>query len=309
MGVPICSNVRPKDKAGPPARTLPRLIVSQSRAIAAPKTMKQWPPRTHACRETIFLVYRYDEIQQPTTRVSAAFEAKWSLIAVIVASAVRGVAQNQNGSVPRCYYPNGQTATNDCACYLNTTQSFCCTEGVKCLKNKICDFINPTEYRFNRGTCTDKTWTSPACPSFGQDYGSGVVKCPGTTKVCCDNGNNDSNATCCFDPSLLFDMPSGWEAFPEIDSSAETAVVNLQTSQTASATTSAAEDATSSSSQGGSDASVGTATIVGAAVGGVAGVAVLNLLALLYLKRRKRPGRGMGSGFAGSRLGLWMRKK
>ncbi|KAK8173155.1 hypothetical protein BKA80DRAFT_30643 [Phyllosticta citrichinensis] len=79
MGVPICSNVRPKDKAGPPARTLPRLIVSQSRAIAAPKTMKQWPPRTHACRETIFLVYRYDEIQQPTTRVSAAFEAKWSV--------------------------------------------------------------------------------------------------------------------------------------------------------------------------------------------------------------------------------------
>ncbi|KAK8159878.1 hypothetical protein BC567DRAFT_24278 [Phyllosticta citribraziliensis] len=102
-------------------------------------------------------------------RTGRAVRTRLKFIGIIVASAVGGgVAQNQNGSVPRCYYPNGQTATDDYACYLNTTQSFCCTEGVKCLENKICDFINPTEYRFNRGTCTDKTWTSPACPSFCQ---------------------------------------------------------------------------------------------------------------------------------------------
>lgn len=87
-------------------------------------------------------------------------------LAIIAANAAVGVAQNQNGSVPRCYYPNGDIATNDYACYLNTTESFCCTQNVKCLDNKICDSIDPVHYRYNRGTCTDKTWTSDACPNF-----------------------------------------------------------------------------------------------------------------------------------------------
>ncbi|KAK8207554.1 hypothetical protein IWZ01DRAFT_370465 [Phyllosticta capitalensis] len=230
-------------------------------------------------------------------------------LTIVAANAAVGVAQNQNGSVPRCYYPNGDIATNDYACYLNTTESFCCTQNVKCLDNKICDSIDPVHYRYNRGTCTDKTWTSDACPNFcvGQsaDYGSGVVKCPGTSQVCCDNGNNDSNATCCFDDSL-FNLPGDWDAFRTINGTASTAVLDIQAS-TSISTTSTTASATSSPQN--DSEGVGAGTIAGAAIGGVAGISVLILAALLYLRRRKRLGRGGDSETTRSRLMLPWRKK
>ncbi|GME59212.1 uncharacterized protein LTHEOB_4405 [Neofusicoccum parvum] len=88
-------------------------------------------------------------------------------------------ASAQDGHVPRCYYPDGTLASNDYACRLNTTESFCCTTNVTCLDNKICQVLAPTQYEYNRGTCTDKTWTSDECPKFCQaqspSYGSGVI--------------------------------------------------------------------------------------------------------------------------------------
>ncbi|KAF2146240.1 uncharacterized protein K452DRAFT_283516, partial [Aplosporella prunicola CBS 121167] len=73
--------------------------------------------------------------------------------------------------IPRCYYPAGNIAVSEYACQLNTTHSFCCVTGAKCLDNKLCDasaLVNSSEPMYYRGTCTDKTWQSDECPKFCQ---------------------------------------------------------------------------------------------------------------------------------------------
>ena len=64
-----------------------------------------------------------------------------------------------------CYYPDGTTATNDFPCTKNSTvdADYCCGEGFMCLTNKLC---LENDGAFFRGSCTDRSWSSTACPSF-----------------------------------------------------------------------------------------------------------------------------------------------
>ena len=64
-----------------------------------------------------------------------------------------------------CYYSDGLDAPGDVPCHKDSTvdPDFCCGQGAICLTNKIC--LNNIE-TLVRGTCTDRSWNSTACPSF-----------------------------------------------------------------------------------------------------------------------------------------------
>ncbi|KAF2136439.1 uncharacterized protein K452DRAFT_362544 [Aplosporella prunicola CBS 121167] len=197
--------------------------------------------------------------------------------------------------VPRCYYPNGKIATNDYACYLNSSQSFCCTQGVKCLDNKICESVNVTKYKYNRGTCTDKTWQSDECPKFCQaqspNYGSGIVQCDSNSNVCCDNGKDDDSATCCQDDSGIFAISRDWNAFKTIDSVASTATRNTAIPSAATATTSATNTNASNSGKSTEGSGLSSGSIAGIAVGVAAGVVLAAILLFWLLRRRNAKSR------------------
>lgn len=64
-----------------------------------------------------------------------------------------------------CYYPDGTYIAQDRPCIDNGTQeSFCCGPGSMCLSDKTCYYPSTTQYA--RGSCTDESFESPACPRF-----------------------------------------------------------------------------------------------------------------------------------------------
>lgn len=69
----------------------------------------------------------------------------------------------------KCYRPNGSINPRDRPCNPNSNPSFCCGPGYACLDNHLCkstNFADQPDLGFIRGTCTDSTWTSDACPKF-----------------------------------------------------------------------------------------------------------------------------------------------
>jgi hypothetical protein len=64
----------------------------------------------------------------------------------------------------KCYYPELE-ATGDHPCDPDAEESVCCGTGggSMCLTNKAC--VRPG-HDMARGSCTDKTWGSEACPLF-----------------------------------------------------------------------------------------------------------------------------------------------
>lgn len=69
----------------------------------------------------------------------------------------------------RCYYPNGNVS-DGLACDPHAAVSVCCQREWSCLSNGVCRLLNNTEhfYAFERGSCTDSSWSSPKCPRFCQ---------------------------------------------------------------------------------------------------------------------------------------------
>ncbi len=70
-----------------------------------------------------------------------------------------------------CYYPDASTAPQDTPCLNSAGDTFCCGEGYVCLSNRICKSVAATndpnsQSTYVRGSCTDPTWRSSACPSF-----------------------------------------------------------------------------------------------------------------------------------------------
>lgn len=63
-----------------------------------------------------------------------------------------------------CYFPDG-TPTEDIPCTTNSSvkADYCCGKDSICFENKIC--LNNIG-TLARGSCTDKSWNSPACPFF-----------------------------------------------------------------------------------------------------------------------------------------------
>ncbi|EXJ84616.1 hypothetical protein A1O3_05286 [Capronia epimyces CBS 606.96] len=102
-----------------------------------------------------------------------------------------------------CYFPDGNVSSLDVACNPDAVDSFCCYSHQACLSNKLCltgveDGVN----QYARGTCTDHTWQSGACPDFCLDQqalGNPVMSCnvTGSDSYCCnydcscDSGTED----------------------------------------------------------------------------------------------------------------------
>ena len=63
-----------------------------------------------------------------------------------------------------CFYPDGLRLFADIPCSKNGSEdNFCCGPAAICLSNKIC-WDGGSGYL--RGSCTDATWKSSACPQF-----------------------------------------------------------------------------------------------------------------------------------------------
>lgn len=63
-----------------------------------------------------------------------------------------------------CYFPDRTRLLNDQPCIVNGTEdSFCCGPQATCMSDKLC-WDGGTGYV--RGSCTDVTWKSSACPQF-----------------------------------------------------------------------------------------------------------------------------------------------
>lgn len=60
-----------------------------------------------------------------------------------------------------CYWPDGSTAADQTVCS-SGTQSACCPSGSACTSNGLCYNLGYLQ----RGSCTDKTWGSSACPKY-----------------------------------------------------------------------------------------------------------------------------------------------
>lgn len=63
-----------------------------------------------------------------------------------------------------CYFPDGTRLFADQPCLVNGSEdSFCCGPQATCLSDKLC-WDGGSGYV--RGSCTDPTWKSAACPQF-----------------------------------------------------------------------------------------------------------------------------------------------
>ena len=66
-----------------------------------------------------------------------------------------------------CYYPDGTYIARDQPCVDSGNQeSFCCGPGITCLSDKVCYNPNGSGNRYVRGSCTDQSFGSSACPDF-----------------------------------------------------------------------------------------------------------------------------------------------
>lgn len=68
-----------------------------------------------------------------------------------------------------CYFPDGSEAGRNFPCFPDRAVSFCCGVGWICSTNLLClgSSIVPSEWNHViRGSCTDGSWQSSACPRF-----------------------------------------------------------------------------------------------------------------------------------------------
>ncbi|QIX00484.1 hypothetical protein AMS68_006001 [Peltaster fructicola] len=69
-----------------------------------------------------------------------------------------------------CYFPDHTQALNHTSCNAGAQNSWCCHIDDVCLSNGYCQQTSaPWSNRLGRHSCTDKTWSSTACPSYCND--------------------------------------------------------------------------------------------------------------------------------------------
>lgn len=64
--------------------------------------------------------------------------------------------------ISKCYYPTGKEASGDSPCNTSVDVSSCCGKTDYCLDNNYC--FSQTTNIITRGSCTDESWQSHACP-------------------------------------------------------------------------------------------------------------------------------------------------
>lgn len=104
-----------------------------------------------------------------------------------------------------CYFPNGDIANNNFPCNGDAENSHCCNSGYVCYDGGLCLPWEGYEDKYVRGSCTDQTWRSGACPSYcvtNPRGGAGIGQCPGlgdddTDVLFCTTGSEEADALKC----------------------------------------------------------------------------------------------------------------
>ncbi|EGR44730.1 uncharacterized protein TRIREDRAFT_111955 [Trichoderma reesei QM6a] len=181
----------------------------------------------------------------------------------------------------------------------------------------------PGATEFVRGSCTDKTFRSSSCPSFcgtpGQDNvggGEGMAKCDNTKQdlYWCINAANialQEKEDPCSDQDAVVFFPGTPTVLTTINVAPKPTSTSTSTSTTSTPTTMATSTSSSSASPtrtGSPDTATSTSTptsqaetsptteqkkssnagVIGGAVGGsLGGIAVIGILAFIFLRRRR----------------------
>lgn len=107
--------------------------------------------------------YSFRKVLQSTSKTQSQI-LTFAMLRALVYLLIEAVAAT-------CFYPNGD-ANGDTPCYVSKKESNCCGTGYACLSNKVCRLAHEDStgasmpYSYGRGSCTDRTWTSPSCPLF-----------------------------------------------------------------------------------------------------------------------------------------------
>ena len=99
-----------------------------------------------------------------------------------------------------CHSPDGTISPLDQPCYPSASDSFCCPPSSICSSNKLCTLPGGQPLR---GSCTDPSFASEACPQFCLHRGAGLrhsaslnmTLCetdPHSTVYCCNQGNGEA---------------------------------------------------------------------------------------------------------------------
>ncbi|KAF4157108.1 hypothetical protein CNMCM6069_005880 [Aspergillus lentulus] len=230
-----------------------------------------------------------------------------------------------NPSLSACYYPDGSVAPQDTPCQDSTKQATCCGQGYACLSNSICmatgdEIKKPGASLYVRGSCTNQTWRSSACPLFGinQDPpnrdnlagGQGIEKCPNTDldMYYCIN-HNMGNVNCSAQHQVLIfqgtptavttigvtattNIPSSTSSISSVTANSSAAVTTTSYSTTTGSPSPAASkvaaETTTSAAVEPKSAQNHTGVIAGAAVGGFVCLAAIAGLVFFFRRRAKR---------------------
>ncbi|TID25743.1 gb [Venturia nashicola] len=198
-----------------------------------------------------------------------------------------------------CYWPNGSTAANQTVC-ASGSQSACCPIGNECTSNGLC-------YDFGylkRGSCTDKTWESSACPKYcNKNDGGNNAGLQETTNdilpcgnyfllyhfVCANQSSWGSYGTTCnADNVFQFADMSKLAVVNATGGTTKSTATTSGTSTTSGAQTSSTGNAQPATTSSSSDSGVSGGTIGAAVVAGIMGLLFMITLGMLIAERRKR---------------------
>ncbi|KAH6864843.1 hypothetical protein BKA58DRAFT_404651 [Alternaria rosae] len=214
-----------------------------------------------------------------------------------------------------CYYPNGDTQPHDVPCDPEAEVTGCCWSRAACLTNGLCIMggaESDSGQEYARGTCTDRSWSSPLCPqncqlnqdtpnnSSAYDFRADGVKvwqCGSQgygreAEYCCES--EAEGQRCCQTDTAVFVLTSATVGpYTGIESSS---LLSLTSSATLSASTTplptpsrtgSAAQSSQSPPADASNRSDNKATTIGAGVGGALGGCLLTTLLVFFIRRHK----------------------
>lgn len=224
---------------------------------------------------------------------------KTTQFALLISTVPAAFSQNPNGTTSQpCYWPDGSLAENSYACGSdNTVHHACCLIDGSCIDGGYC--IGLYGY-LNRVSCTDRSWSDPACPSqcfdTVKDGFVSLAPCDAPHgKWCCLDGSMTSG--CCANNTFQF-SPLGITAWRNASNTqtffqalavtqATVTVTNVAATSTIPAQTTSISTATPDAQNGICQAGNCNSTTTGLAVGLPLGCALLAALAWGFLEHRR----------------------
>ncbi|PVI04965.1 hypothetical protein DM02DRAFT_651136 [Periconia macrospinosa] len=215
-----------------------------------------------------------------------------------------------------CYFPDG-SSVQDTPCNTGSTNSTCCSLGYACLSNHICALTDqvPADSAkssppFVRASCTDRSWTSPECPSLclnstnGDNLGlmgMGMKRCDAggkTNRFYCSNKllAEISEKDVCANSSYYIEFPEAPRTVTIIDniptSSPSTSAISSSAPQDTASTIPTTAPSTPSTANAKDTRSAWVSLGLGLGIGLGLGVPFLICIAAFMFYRQRRHARG-----------------